>query len=582
MNLPLRLSRIAMRLTVSSLLCATPAFTAQAGDGAAPSPAQASEEYAQLVRAEARRLAVANAGPDDLRQAVERLEALLTYLATPLSRDLAVGLLPLHMRPLDIQLDLAAIHARLGNKDQALTALEATQRYAWLDLAAAPLLGRADFDAIRTEPRFQAILATARVPAMAMKDTGADAPYSERLSVEQRIAGLSQFWSEAREYFVHFDAVPDLDWNQAYRDFLPKVMAAETTAEYYRILMQFAPLLRDGHTNIYAPEELGDRFYARPPIETALVGDTVMVTAVRSPALARRLAIGDEIVAIDGLPVGQHVLEKVAPFVSSSTAQDRSLRMYSYQLLTGDASVLIRLALRDSRGRTREEIVARAGYTDTETHAPFAFRMLRGDIAYFSLDHFESDAGVAAFERALPQIMQAKGLVIDVRRNGGGSTAYGERILAHLTDKPIPHTMSLIRDNRSAGDGPPVMRWTAPHAFRATPRPQADIFKGRVVVLTSERTFSAGEDFVLAFNALERGKTIGATTGGSTGQPKFFALPGGGTARICAKRDLLPDGSRLVGKGIAPDIDSAPTVRSIRDGSDPALERALAQLNPRS
>jgi carboxyl-terminal processing protease len=95
-------------------------------------------------------------------------------------------------------------------------------------------------------------------------------------------------------------------------------------------------------------------------------------------------------------------------------------------------------------------------------------------------------------------------------------------------------------------------------------------------VLTSEQTFSAAEDFVLAFNALERGTTIGATTAGSTGQPIGIKLPGGGWGRICYKRDLLPDGGKLVGRGLAPDIEAFPTVKSVRAGTDPVLQRALA------
>jgi hypothetical protein len=73
----------------------------------------------------------------------------------------------------------------------------------------------------------------------------------------------SLFWSEARHAFVHFDRVPELDWNRAYRDFLPQVVTAKNTRDYYAVLMRFAALLHDGHTNVYPPEALEDRFYAR-------------------------------------------------------------------------------------------------------------------------------------------------------------------------------------------------------------------------------------------------------------------------------------------------------------------------------
>ena len=67
----------------------------------------------------------------------------------------------------------------------------------------------------------------------------------------------------------------------------------------------------------------------------------------------------------------------------------------------------------------------------------FEFKMLAGDIAYIALDHFENDAGVKAFEAALPDIMKAKGLIIDVRDNGGGSNMYGLQVLSYLAAGPI-------------------------------------------------------------------------------------------------------------------------------------------------
>ena len=39
-----------------------------------------------------------------------------------------------------------------------------------------------------------------------------------------------------------FDQVPDLDWDSAYQAFIPRVLAAPTTWDYYRELQRFAAL----------------------------------------------------------------------------------------------------------------------------------------------------------------------------------------------------------------------------------------------------------------------------------------------------------------------------------------------------
>jgi hypothetical protein len=99
-----------------------------------------------------------------------------------------------------------------------------------------------------------------------------------------------------------------------------------------------------------------------------------------------------------------------------------------------------------------------------------------------------------------------------------------------------------------------------------------------VVVLASAATFSAAEDFLVAWKNSGRGKIIGEPSGGSTGQPLSFTLPGGGTARVCTKKDGFPDGAEWVGKGIDPDILVHPALADVRAGRDTVLDWALAFL----
>jgi len=83
----------------------------------------------------------------------------------------------------------------------------------------------------------------------------------------------------------------------------------------------------------------------------------------------------------------------------------------------------------------------------------------------------------------------------------------------------------------------------------------------------------------MSFDNLKRGLLIGSPTAGSTGQPMTLRLPGGGTARICVKRDTYPDGREFVGVGIAPQKRVDLTVDDLRSGRDPVLERAILELS---
>jgi carboxyl-terminal processing protease len=122
------------------------------------------------------------------------------------------------------------------------------------------------------------------------------------------------------------------------------------------------------------------------------------------------------------------------------------------------------------------------------------------------------------------------------------------------------------------------MDFTEVPAEQVSPRPNGYTLKP-VVVLSGPATYSAAEDFLVAWKNSGRGKIIGEPSGGSTGQPLSFALPGGGTARVCTKKDMFPDGAEWVGKGIEPDILVRATVADVQAGRDPVLNRALAYLS---
>jgi carboxyl-terminal processing protease len=96
-----------------------------------------------------------------------------------------------------------------------------------------------------------------------------------------------------------------------------------------------------------------------------------------------------------------------------------------------------------------------------------------------------------------------------------------------------------------------------------------------VLLLTSANTFSAAEDAVVLFATSKRGLIVGEPSGGSTGQPLLFNLPGGGMARVCTKHDSFPDGKEFVGIGVKPDIAAHLTREDLLHGTDSVLAAAL-------
>jgi len=479
---------------------------------------------------------------------------------------------------------MARDEAAAGRSEKALAALRQA-----VDLDAAPgadtVADDTAFAALKNDARFQAQVARLVQPTALWHDNPAIAtPFKPVLSDAEKVAGLSKIWSEAKFNFAFFGRLPDLDWDGSYVKFLPQVLAAKTSEDYYRVLIRFAALLKDGHSRVIAPVELSDRLYAMAPLTTAPVDGKVIVTKVSDPSLqSKGIDPGTELITVQGQPVHAYAAANVVPNVFGFTQQDREAWTYGYDLLRGPINQPLTLGFKRADGQTVTATVQRQknpgmlGYFPI-IGAPAEFAMLPGNIAYLHVRTMMTDDGAKLMRAHAAAINAARGLIIDVRHNGGGSSSNAYSMLRMMADKPFKAFRYTTRDynaaERSWGRLPGWHR-VAPMDMALDPSTHISV---PVAVLTDAVTYSSAEDFVVGFKTIGRGKTIGETTAGSTGNQIQFRLPGDGFGMICAKHDTFPDGRLHQGIGLVPDVPVKPTVSDIRQGRDPVLEKAVAIL----
>lgn len=252
------------------------------------------------------------------------------------------------------------------------------------------------------------------------------------------------------------------------------------------------------------------------------------------------------------------------------------------RVLWGAEGTEVVLGLVDARGHRVDARVRRMNDDDLAKIAPaaaaFEYRVLPGNIAYVALNQFGDDKAAAEFEARFDEIANADALILDVRRNGGGNSGVGYRVLSALVDKPFLTSNWWTREYR-----PTYRAWGRPEGRYGEEAYEVQPSSGRfsakpVVVLTSGSTYSAAEDFVVAFDGAKRGTIIGEPTGGSTGQPLHVPLPGGGRVRICTKHDTYADGREFIGIGVQPHVLVHPTLNDVRAGKDTVLEAAVRFL----
>jgi len=518
-----------------------------------------------------------NPTPEDIAKSLEILKNAICLLDSIPVAELAEGNIYLKGRRHDTYMDMVSAYAVGNQKDSAFVWLKRMYNEGGSSSFMAPYLEKdSSFMNLRDDPRFTAFINNYKRQGEFYKNTAFKTPYNPNLTDAEKTAGLSLLWLEAKDNFVYFDHL-SADWNKTYLDYLPLVLNTKSTAEYYRVLMTFYAQLKDGHTNVYPPQAISADFYSRPPMRTELIEGRVFVSQVFSDSLQKSGIIpGLEVIKIDSVPVIPYAEKNVRPYQSSSSPQDMDVREFTYALLSGPANRPIIFELKGRDGKLFTKVVARSGYRDAKYLNSVVYQTI-GNIGYLQVNDFENQSINKIVDSLFKnEISKTKGLVIDLRYNGGGSDGIGFNIIKKLTNKPFKVSASKII--KYLGRPGSELEWEKYEPWEG--QPDGKIFYDKpVMVLIGPRTFSAAEDFVVVFDYMKRGKLIGSATGGSTGQPLGFDLPGGGTARVCSKKDTYPDGKEFVGIGIMPDITVKKMISDLLNGTDADKNTAVKLLD---
>jgi tricorn protease len=166
----------------------------------------------------------------------------------------------------------------------------------------------------------------------------------------------------------------------------------------------------------------------------------------------------------------------------------------------------------------------------------------------------ESD--VASFAREFYAQYEKHGLIIDVRRNRGGN------IDSMIIEKLLRRAWSFWESD----------------TFTETNMQQT--FRGHLVVLADQFTYSDGETFTAGIKSLELGTVIGKQTAGAgVWLSSSNRLVDGGIARVAQFPVFSLEGDWLTeGRGISPNIEVDNLPHATFKGKDAQLEAAMALL----
>lgn len=374
---------------------------------------------------------------------------------------------------------------------------------------------------------------------------------AERRAV--RLAAVATAWGALQHFHPRLE-------RGAWAGLLPAALAEAAEAPdapaLERVLRRMVARLDDGLAGVRGP----GRAPARPAVALAWVEERLVVTAVH-PGRAPGVAVGDEVLAIDGETAGARMAAALEGVGGATPARRRWVAARDVLAGRPGKQVALRLARPGRAPWTAALKRSLVGGGATPVRPPAIGPTARG-AWYVDLTRVDE----RTWRRARPRLARATGVVFDLR--GAVNARAMAHVLGGLAGREVRTPGFEVPQPRRPEDPAPTL------GFQAYLIPAGEALPARAAFLIDASTIDVG-DMVAATVAHHRlGKLVGAPTAGAVGHVEGLALPGGFSLAWTGSDARGYDGRPL--GPVRPDELVPATVAGLREGRDEALERALA------
>jgi hypothetical protein len=199
------------------------------------------------------------------------------------------------------------------------------------------------------------------------------------------------------------------------------------------------------------------------------------------------------------------------------------------------------------------------------------YKYLPDSIAYLYYSSFSNNFSNSQLDYIFNYFKDAKGLIIDLRDNGGGSLNNAFSLAKRFVKTEAP---ALITDEKT-GPGPSDFGKSLQYTFSPSNRPN---FTRKTILLSKRSCYSATNTFAAILKSQDHVIQLGDTTGGGGGLPVDYELPNGWNYRFSSTRTFLPSGEDME-MGVPPEIPLNLDTNDYSFGRDGLIEAAILQIN---
>ncbi len=272
---------------------------------------------------------------------------------------------------------------------------------------------------------------------------------------------------------------------------------------------------------------------------------TIVKPMKESPAEKAGIQAGDIIYAVDGKKVSGMEISQVQALVK------------------GEPGTKVKMTL--LRGKKHVDVSVIRAKIEEDT---VAYQMLDNSIGYIQVASFEQVTS-KQFNEAVDTLEKKgeKGLIIDLRNNGGGLLDTAVSML----DRMLPEGVVVYSKDKQGNRQEYMAK-------------NPDKFDKPLAILVNEYSASASEVFSGALQEKGTGKLVGTQTFGKGIVQGIFGLSDGSAVKMTTAKYYTPGGRNIHGKGLEPDIKvklSEKAVKLPNSGKkvDTQLKKAWRYLN---
>ena len=406
-----------------------------------------------------------------------------------------------------------------------------------------------------------------RVPAPTAIEGREKIPFTGTVEVDLRreLADLfDEAWKRMRDGFYD-SKMHGVNWNNMKKKYRDMAIDAEDKSEFQNVISQMLAELNASHLGIWGGRKRSNTVDAKviPTGQLGIVfdekagphkGRVVRKVIANGPGQKARLRVGDEIVKINRKPVTEST--NIDKLLNGTVGKEIVI---GYRPITGEGvgdettttitpvndGTIRALTYRNWVSKNNKRVRERSKIKGKKTST----------LAYLHLSNMDQ-RNLQRFQTVIATLNRSKsvkGLVLDVRGNGGGNIH--QQLMQILTARPY----AQVRPRRSRRKmTQPALYWDRP-----------------VVLLIDERSFSDAEVFPYIFKARNVGTVVGMPTPGGVIGTNDVTLSDGTRFRIPRVGYYGMDGTNLEGHGVKPHIFVEMTLEDRLKGNDPQLDKAI-------